>query len=95
MNKLNLFLGLAFLGFAFAQEDEGQLDEFENEEAVHIQTTTTEEPLRLENEAGPTDFYFQNGNLPKFKMSVESGNILTKSTSLEKTSNINHLKVLN
>ena len=77
MNKLHLFVFVAFLGFVFGQEDEGQLDEFENEEVVNIPTTTTEEPLRLENEAGPTEFYFQNGNLPKFKMSVESGKTKT------------------
>ena len=76
MNKLHLLLVLVFIGLVFSQEDEGQLDEIENEEAINIPTTTTEEPLRLENEAGPTEFYFQNGNLPKFKMSVESGNLL-------------------
>lgn len=40
-------------------------------------TTTTEEPLVLENVAGPTHFYFQNGNLPKFLMKVHKGINLT------------------
>jgi len=38
---------------------------------------TTEAPLILENEAGPTNFYYENGKLPKFLMKVHEGINLT------------------
>jgi len=46
-------------------------------------TTTTEAPLVLENEAGPTHFYFENGRLPKFLMEVKEGINLTLYTVFE------------
>ena len=66
---------MTFCGLLSAQEDEGELDVLESsdDEVVNNPTTTTEAPLSLVNEAGPTEFYFQNQNLPKFKMTVESG----------------------
>ena len=42
-------------------------------EVTTTTTTTTEAPLVLENIAGPTHFYFQNGKLPKFLMKVHEG----------------------
>lgn len=45
----------------------------EAEEVATTTTTTTEAPLVLENVAGPTHFYFQNGKLPKFLMKVHEG----------------------
>merc|ERR1719154_874811 len=56
-----------------------QIEEGSGEEKaeVHTTTTTTEAPLILENEAGPTHFYFENGRLPKFLMKVYEGINLT------------------
>lgn len=34
---------------------------------------TTTEPFNKENQAGPDEFYFENGKLPKFLMMVEEG----------------------
>ena len=45
--------------------------EEEEEMATTTTTTTTEGPL--ENMAGPTRFYFENGRLPKFLMEVNTG----------------------
>jgi len=49
--------------------------EEEEEMATTTTTTTTEGPL--ENMAGPTRFYFENGRLPKFLMEVNTGIRLT------------------
>ena len=45
--------------------------EEEEEEVTTTTTTTTEGPL--ENMAGPTRFYHENGKLPKFLMEVKEG----------------------
>ena len=43
--------------------------------ATTTTTTTTEEPWNGINEisAGPHRFYYENGNLPKFLMEVDTG----------------------
>ena len=46
-------------------------EEEEMEEVTTTTTTTTEGPL--ENMAGPTRFYHENGKLPKFLMEVKDG----------------------
>jgi len=51
--------------------EEGQLPE--GSEAPPKMTTTTEEPFSKENQAGPEEFYFENGKLPKLLMTVEGG----------------------
>ena len=45
------------------------------EETTTTTTTTTEEPWDGSKEisAGPTKFYYEMGNLPKFLMEVENG----------------------
>ena len=43
----------------------------EEEEVTTTTTTTTEGPL--ENMAGPTRFYHENGKLPKFLMELKDG----------------------
>ena len=55
-------------------EDDSLLaeEEVEEEEATTT-TTTTEGPL--ENMAGPTRFYHENGKLPKFLMEVKEGEL--------------------
>jgi len=55
-------------------EDDSLVAEEEEEEATTT-TTTTEGPL--ENMAGPTRFYHENGKLPKFLMEVKEGIRLT------------------
>lgn len=40
------------------------------------ETTTPKEEIKLENMAGPTKFYYENGNLPKFLMEVEGEGML-------------------
>ena len=47
--------------------------EEEEEEVTTTTTTTTEGPL--ENMAGPTRFYHENGKLPKFLMEVKEGEL--------------------
>ena len=54
------------------QEDEYDVAEAEEQEPAAT-TTTTEEPFMGTPEAGPTRFYYQNGNLPKFLMEVDNG----------------------
>jgi len=55
-----------------------QTEEGSGEIEKHTTTTsTTEAPLVLEDEAGPTRFYFENGKLPKFLMEVKEGINLT------------------
>ena len=55
------------------QEDEYDVAEAEEQEPAVTTTTTTEEPFMGTPEAGPTRFYYQNGNLPKFLMEVDNG----------------------
>ena len=56
------------------QEDEYDVAEAEDPVPdVTTTTTTTEEPFMGTPEAGPTRFYYQNGNLPKFLMEVDNG----------------------
>merc|ERR1712117_282264 len=58
------------------QEDVEDLESLEEEELVTTTTTTTTEGP-LENMAGPTRFYCENGRLPKFLMEVNTGIRLT------------------
>ena len=61
------------------QEDEGESAEVEEEfveEMTTTTTTTTEEPFDASDQAGPTRFYREYGNLPKFLMEVDNGNRL-------------------
>ena len=51
-------------------EDDSLVAE-EEEEVTTTTTTTTEGPL--ENMAGPTRFYHENGKLPKFLMELKDG----------------------
>ena len=44
------------------------------EEVTTTTTTTTEEPFDAADQAGPTRFYREYGNLPKFLMEVDNGN---------------------
>ena len=59
------------------QENEGELDEVQEEvgeeEVITTTTTTTEEPFDAADQAGPTKFYREYGNLPKFLMEVDNG----------------------
>ena len=55
------------------QEDEYDVAEAEDQVPDLTTTTTTEEPFMGTPEAGPTRFYYQNGNLPKFLMEVDNG----------------------
>ena len=59
------------------QEDEGEPGEVQEEIAEEVTTTTTtttEEPFDAADQAGPTRFYREYGNLPKFLMEVDNGN---------------------
>ena len=56
------------------QEDVEDLESLEEEELVTTTTTTTTEGP-LENMAGPTRFYCENGKLPKFLMEVSEGKV--------------------
>ena len=55
------------------QEDEYDVAEAGDQVPDVTTTTTTEEPFMGTPEAGPTRFYYQNGNLPKFLMEVDNG----------------------
>ena len=55
-------------------EDDSLLAEEEVEEVEATTTTTTTEGP-LENMAGPTRFYHENGKLPKFLMEVKEGEL--------------------
>lgn len=62
------------------QEDEGEPGEVQEEIAEEVTTTTTtttEEPFDAADQAGPTRFYREYGNLPKFLMEVDNGMELT------------------
>ena len=54
------------------QEEEYDVAEA-GDQVPDVTTTTTEEPFMGTPEAGPTRFYYQNGNLPKFLMEVDNG----------------------
>lgn len=59
------------------QEEEGEPGEVQEEiveEVTTTTTTTTEEPFDAADQAGPTRFYREYGNLPKFLMEVDNGN---------------------
>ena len=61
------------------QEDEGEPGEVQEEiveEVTTTTTTTTEEPFDAADQAGPTRFYREYGNLPKFLMEVDNGNAI-------------------
>jgi hypothetical protein len=61
-------------GRELLQLDEGEEgQEAEGSEAPPKLPTTTEEPFSKENQAGPEEFYFENGKLPKLLMTVEKG----------------------
>lgn len=61
-------------GRELLQLDEGEEgQEAEGSEAPPKLSTTTEEPFSKENQAGPEEFYFENGKLPKLLMTVEKG----------------------
>jgi len=61
-------------GRELLQLDEGEEgQEAEGSEAPPKLPTTTEEPFSKENQAGPEEFYFENGRLPKLLMTVEKG----------------------
>ena len=53
----------------------GDVEDEVMEETTTTTTTTTEEPWDGSKEisAGPTKFYYEMGNLPKFLMEVENG----------------------
>jgi hypothetical protein len=53
--------------------EEGQEAGEGSEAPPKLTTTTTEEPFSKENQAGPEEFYFENGKLPKLLMTVEKG----------------------
>lgn len=62
------------------QEEEGEPGEVQEEiveEVTTTTTTTTEEPFDAADQAGPTRFYREYGNLPKFLMEVDNGMELT------------------
>lgn len=61
-------------GRELLQLDEGEEgQEAEGSEAPPKLPTTTEEPFSKENQAGPEEFYFENGRLPKLLMTLERG----------------------